>query len=140
MLYAATLWHVVMLYRLRQARVSIVAMHSAGGQEDHGFYGGGIGDFMWIALDERTGGWRKDQARASAQLENEEFINENERNVLAGPELSDKDYAGQCGMSDDDLRLEARPPSLLFPPNDAFLESPLELWSRPAFSVRAKGR
>jgi hypothetical protein len=140
LLYAATLWHVVMLYRMRQARVSVVAMPAEAGQEDHGFYGGGIGDFMWIALDERTGGWRKDQAKASAQLENEEFINENERNVLAGSELSQKDYSTECGMSGDDLRLEAKPPTLLFPPDDAFVETPLQLWSSTASPWRLKGR
>ncbi len=139
-LYAATLWHTMMLYRLRRARVSIVAMPAESGHEDHGFYGGGIGDFMWIALDERTGGWVKDQAKASVQSDHEEFINENERNVLAGAELSDKDYAGQSGMSLDDLTLDGKAPSLLFPRDDAFLETPLQLWSRPALAARAKGR
>lgn len=138
-LYAATLWHVVMLYRIRRARVSIVAMPGEGGHEDHGFYGGGIGDFMWIALDEKTGGWVKDQAKASVQSDHEEFINENERNVLAGRELSDKDYAGQCGMFLDDLTLQAKAPSLLFPPNDPFLETPSQLWSPLALNARAKG-
>lgn len=140
LLYAATLWHVVMLYRLRRARVSIVAMPREGGHEDHGFYEGkGIGDFMWIALDERTGAWVQDQAKASVQSDHEEYINEHERNVLAGPELSDTDYAGQCGMVIDDLTLHPRAPSLLFPSNDAFLETPLQLWSPLAQSARAKG-
>lgn len=138
-LYAATLWHVVMLYRVRRARVSIVAMPGEAGLQDHGFYAGGIGDFMWIALDESTGGWVKDQARASGQRDNEEFINAAERDVLAGPELSDKDYCEQCGVSIDELTLAPTPPSLLFPPDDAFLQTPIQLWSSPARNARAKG-
>lgn len=138
-LYATSLWHVVLFYRMLRAEVRIVQKPAVLGAQDHGYYGGGIGQFQWIELDDDGGAWVEDQHDPSVQAEHLAFLNDNQDNVMVGPEMSEVDFAALCRMPLEQLRLATDRPKLLFPPEDEFIEHPSALWSRLVAPVRLRG-
>jgi hypothetical protein len=136
----ASLWHVLLYYRMLEAQVRIVHEPPDAGAEDHGYYGGGIGEFQWIRLTPDTGDWVLHQEKKTVQRDHRMFLHDAANNTLVGPDISIEGFAGICALTQhDQLALERTSPSLLFPPENDFIEHPHLLWSERAGAARMQG-
>ncbi|MGI8413715.1 MAG: hypothetical protein ACR2QA_14755 [Solirubrobacteraceae bacterium] len=139
-MFAATLWHVVLTYRVLEAEVRIVAKPPEGGEADHGYYGGGIGKFQWIALTENGPSWVREQESRAIQREHRVFIHDATNETIVGPETSAEGFAAISGITPtDQLNLGRLKPKWLFPLENQFIEHPTSLWSPRIVSASNQG-
>jgi hypothetical protein len=122
------LWHVAIVYTLLGTEVRIVMKPQQHAGDDHSHYGGGIGYFPWISLTPDQAYWMIENDTSTASGDHIDFLNTHEQNVYMTVPTSLSQIARLIGIDMDQLRLPARAPVHLFPPESIFLRYPHELF------------
>jgi hypothetical protein len=138
-LFLSTLWHVVVAYRVLGADVRLVDGPLEHAGEDHSYYGGGIGYFPWISMTPDQASWEIGNETRGDLNVHLDFLNEHAGRSILGSHMGEREVSELFGISISQLLLGHKPPSLLFPPESAYVQYPVSLWGQIGQSSRLRG-
>jgi hypothetical protein len=126
----SVLWHVVLRYRALGTSVQLVAKPARDPGEDYSYYGGGIGYFPWITLDNNRVQWMVEMNATRSMADNLDFLNEQAQKGLLSSAQTVADAARLFQVPKLELELPDECPHLFFPAQNIFLRYPTELFLR----------
>jgi hypothetical protein len=129
------LWNVVVRYRTMGTKVALIPRPAVDAGEDYSYYGGGIGYFPWITLDQNQANWVIESKGERTPQDSLEFIDHHSHMVQLGSAHNNRDAAHFFHVPPRELDLPSLCPMFLFPQESIFLRYPRELFvptGRPA--------
>jgi hypothetical protein len=138
-LFLSTLWHVVVAYRVLGADVRLVDGPIEHAGEDHSYYGGGIGYFPWISMTPDQASWEIGNETRGDLSVHLDFLNDHAGRSVLGSHMGEREVSELFAIPVSQLLLGHKPPSLLFPPESAYVQYPVSLWGQVGQSSKLRG-
>jgi hypothetical protein len=134
-LLRAVLWYVRLLYRALKTTVLIVERPENGAGDDHSYYGGGIGYFPWLQMDQNDASWVITSESKGDQSLHLDFLRQYHSNFLLGSDTGILEFAREARLDPDDLKLPPVCPRHLFPLESVFVRHPHELFANRSGAI-----